>query len=104
MNAQQIKVLGVIVLVILAVVVYDAAFIVDETEQVVITQFGRITGEPVVEPGLNFKVPFIQKTNFFAKNLLGMGRQSRPDSHQGQNLYLGGHICQVADYRSPHLF
>jgi modulator of FtsH protease HflC len=70
MNAQQIKVLGVAVLVILAVVVYDAAFIVDETEQVVITQFGRITGKPVVEPGLNFKVPFIQKTNYFAKNLL----------------------------------
>jgi membrane protease subunit HflC len=70
MNAQQMKVLGVAVLVILAVVVYDAAFIVDETEQVVITQFGRITGEPVTEPGLNFKLPFIQKTNYFAKNLL----------------------------------
>ncbi|WP_024335072.1 protease modulator HflC [Desulfotignum balticum] len=70
MNSQQIKVLSVAVLVILAVVVYDAAYIVDETEQVVITQFGRITGEPVTEPGLNFKVPFIQKANYFAKNLL----------------------------------
>jgi len=70
MNAQQIKILGVAVLVILAVVVYNAAFVVDETEQVVITQFGRITGEPVTEPGLNFKVPFIQKTNYFPKNLL----------------------------------
>ncbi len=70
MNAQQIKVLGVTVLVILAVVVYNAAYVVDETEQVVITQFGRITGEPITEPGLNFKVPFIQKTNYFAKNLL----------------------------------
>lgn len=70
MNAQQIKILGVAVLVILAVVVYNAAFVVDETEQVVITQFGRITGKPVTEPGLNFKVPFIQKTNYFPKNLL----------------------------------
>ncbi|MFO7913548.1 MAG: protease modulator HflC [Desulfotignum sp.] len=70
MNAQQIKILGVAVLVILAVVVYNAAFVVDETEQVVITQFGRITGDPVTDPGLNFKVPFIQKTNFFPKNLL----------------------------------
>jgi modulator of FtsH protease HflC len=70
MNAQQIKILGVAVLVILAVVVYDAAFVVDETEQVVITQFGRITGKPVTEPGLNFKVPFIQKSNYFPKNLL----------------------------------
>ncbi|MDT8379230.1 MAG: protease modulator HflC [Desulfotignum sp.] len=70
MNSQQIKVLGTAVLVILAVIVYDAAFIVDETEQVVITQFGRITGDPVTDPGLNFKVPFIQKTNYFPKHLL----------------------------------
>ncbi len=49
---------------------YNAAYIVDETEQVVITQFGKVVGAPVTEPGLKFKVPFLQKANFFAKNLL----------------------------------
>lgn len=62
---------GVLAVVGIAIVlVYGAAFVVDETEQVVITQFGRIVGEPVKEPGLNFKVPFIQKANYFPKNLL----------------------------------
>ncbi|TWI71791.1 membrane protease subunit HflC [Desulfobotulus alkaliphilus] len=49
--------------------VYSAAFIVDETEQAVITQFGRLVGDPIVEPGLNFKVPFVQIVTFFPKNL-----------------------------------
>jgi len=36
----------------------------------VITQFGRIVGEPKTDPGLKFKIPFIQKANYFNKNLL----------------------------------
>lgn len=44
-------------------------YVVDETEQVVITQFGRVVGEPVTSPGLNFRLPFIQKASYFPKNL-----------------------------------
>ena len=47
-----------------------ALFVVDETEQVVITQFGRPVGEAIKSAGLHFKVPFIQDANFFPKNLL----------------------------------
>ena len=43
---------------------------VDETQQVVITQFGKAVGDPVTEPGLHFKVPFLQKATYFPKNLL----------------------------------
>ncbi len=60
----------IIVLLVVAVVVYQAAYIVNETQQVVVTQFGRIVGSPVVSPGLKFKVPFIQTANYFPKNLL----------------------------------
>jgi membrane protease subunit HflC len=60
----------VIILAILAIIVYNGAYTIDETEQVVITQFGRIVGEPKLNPGLKFKIPFIQKANFFPKNLL----------------------------------
>ena len=60
----------VVILAILAIIVYNGAYTVDETEQVVITQFGRIVGEPKLKPGLKFKIPFIQKANFFPKNLL----------------------------------
>jgi membrane protease subunit HflC len=35
----------------------------------VITQFGRIVREPITEPGLRFKLPFIEKANFFPKNI-----------------------------------
>lgn len=47
-----------------------AAFVVDETQQVVVTQFGKAVREPITEPGLYFKVPFVQQANFFPKNLL----------------------------------
>jgi len=60
----------VIILVIAVILVYNSAYVVDETEQVVITQFGRITGEPKKTPGLRFKIPFIQQANVFNKNLL----------------------------------
>ncbi|MBK97691.1 MAG: HflC protein [Balneola sp.] len=52
------------------IVVSDGFYIVDETEQVVITQFGNPVGESVTEPGLNFKVPFIQTANYFEKRYL----------------------------------
>jgi membrane protease subunit HflC len=57
-------------LAIVAFVIYSAAYSVDETQQVVVTQFGRIVGEPKTDPGLKFKIPFIQTANYFNKNLL----------------------------------
>jgi membrane protease subunit HflC len=65
------KIKGSLIIILLAAVVliYNAAYTVDETQQVVITQFGRIVGEPKKDPGLKFKVPFIQNANFFPKNL-----------------------------------
>jgi membrane protease subunit HflC len=66
------KIKGILIVLALAVIVlvYNAAYSVDETEQVIITQFGKIIGEPKKDPGLKFKIPFIQNANFFAKNLL----------------------------------
>jgi membrane protease subunit HflC len=64
---------GILIAIIVAtaaILVYNAAYTVDETEQVIITQFGRIVGTPKTDPGLKFKVPFIQRANYFAKNLL----------------------------------
>lgn len=64
---------GLILIVFIAIVmlaVFLSAFVVDETEQVVVTQFGRVIGEPIAEPGLRFRIPFIQHVNYFPKNLL----------------------------------
>jgi membrane protease subunit HflC len=64
------KSIYLIILVAIAFVIYNAAYSIDETEQVVITQFGKIIGEPKKDPGLKFKIPFIWTANYFNKNLL----------------------------------
>ncbi len=48
----------------------DAVYIVSETNQVIITQFGQPVGGAVVAAGLHVKVPFIQKAHYFDKRWL----------------------------------
>ena len=60
----------VVVLVAGLFLVGSSAYIVSETNQVVITQFGEPVGEPITEPGLHFKIPFIQNANMFEKRFL----------------------------------
>lgn len=61
---------GLLVLVaIILIAVFSSAYVVDETEQVVITQFGRAVGDAKTTPGLYFKLPMIQQANTFSKNL-----------------------------------
>lgn len=48
----------------------SAAYPVGEAEQVIITQFGDPIGDPITEPGLHFKAPFIQQANYFDKRFL----------------------------------
>ena len=66
------KIKGIVIaLVIIGILlIFSSAYVVDETEQVVVTQFGRVIGEPINTPGLNFRIPFIQNANYFPKNLL----------------------------------
>ncbi len=57
---------------VLAVLAFasGAAYTVRETEQVIITQFGKPVGDPVVTAGLKFKLPFIQKANRLERRVL----------------------------------
>jgi len=59
-----------VVLLILAFIVFDGYFIVDEGEQVIITQFGEPVRGAILDAGLYFKIPFAQKTHFFDKRIL----------------------------------
>ena len=45
-------------------------YTVDQTEQVIITQFGKPVDEPITEPGLHFKIPLIQAVNRLDKRFL----------------------------------
>jgi len=64
------KSLFIIVGVVLLLVGYNSMFIVDETKQAIVTQFGRPVGDPIMKPGLHFKVPFIQVVQFFDRRFL----------------------------------
>ena len=49
---------------------YMCSYVVEETDQVILTQFGKPVGEPVTEAGLHFKIPFIQEVNRIEKRFL----------------------------------
>jgi membrane protease subunit HflC len=52
------------------IILLDALYVVSETNQVIITQFGEPIGGAITTPGLHIKAPFIQKTNYFEKRWL----------------------------------
>lgn len=55
---------------VFAFIAYLSAYTIDQTEQVIITQFGRPVGAPITRPGLKFKLPLIQQVNRFDKRYL----------------------------------
>ncbi len=67
------EVKGIVLLVVLGIIAFLSSqiiYIVNEQEQVIITQFGDPVGEAIAEPGLKVKVPFLQKANYFEKRYL----------------------------------
>ncbi|MCP4726400.1 MAG: protease modulator HflC, partial [bacterium] len=64
---KPILIAGIIV--ILVILAYGGFYTVDEAEQAVVLQFQKIITE-VTEPGLHFKIPFIQDVEKFEKRIL----------------------------------
>lgn len=68
---MKAKNIGILIVIFLALIIFfSAAFTVDETEQVIITQFGKPVGEPIMEAGIHFKLPIIQTKHVFDKRFL----------------------------------
>ncbi|MGI9382819.1 MAG: protease modulator HflC [Methyloligellaceae bacterium] len=65
--------LGVVIflLVVLAVGAYLTLFTVHQTQQALVLQFGE-PKRVITEPGLNWKIPFIQNVDFFDKRILDL--------------------------------
>jgi membrane protease subunit HflC len=61
----------IILILIVAVMLVgmDGLYVVNEAEQAILTQFGKPVGG-VADPGLHFKIPFIQKVSRFEKRIL----------------------------------
>src|SRR5437867_12437966 len=60
-NMPRIAAPLILLLVLVLFIAGGTFYQVDETEQVVVTQFGEPTRAPITTPGLKLKVPFIQK-------------------------------------------
>jgi len=69
MNSLK-KIVAAIVLFIGGFVLWSSLYTVNEIEQVIITQFGKPVGEPILEAGLKLKMPFIQEVNPIEKRVL----------------------------------
>ena len=66
---KLVAVVGVVVVVVL-MVVGGAFYQVDESELVIITQFGEPVGDAIATPGLKIKAPFIHRVRRFEKRIL----------------------------------
>ncbi len=62
--------LSLIPLILILWAVYVCSYVVEETDQVIITQFGKPVGDPVTEAGWYFKIPFVQEINRIEKRFL----------------------------------
>lgn len=69
-GGQVMVLLAVVLVAIIAFVARASMYTVDEAEQVIIVQFGAPVGDPITEPGLHFRTPFIQEVRRFDKRLL----------------------------------
>ncbi len=65
-----VNIVGILLIIVIAIFATGLVFVIDETKQVVITQFGEPVGDPITTAGLHFKKPLIQKAHYFEKRLL----------------------------------
>ena len=70
MNKSTKNIILIAVPFAILIVLLNAFYVVSETKQVIITQFGEPIGDAITKPGLHLKVPFIQKANYFEKRWL----------------------------------
>ena len=70
MNSKVFSILSLVVALLALLGLSGAFYTVAETEQVIITQFGKPVGTPITEAGLHFKTPFIQDVNRIEKRVL----------------------------------
>jgi len=70
MNKSTRNIIAIVVPFAFLIVLLNTLYVVSETKQVIITQFGEPIGDAITKPGLHMKVPFIQKANYFEKRWL----------------------------------
>jgi len=67
MKRHKIQIIFIVVVILLLL---NSLYVLDERDQVIITQFGDPVGNAITKAGLHLKIPFIQKVNTFEKRIL----------------------------------
>ncbi|HUP46123.1 MAG TPA: protease modulator HflC [Thermoanaerobaculia bacterium] len=68
---KEIRIAILVILILFGLAAFSSAlYTVRESEQVVITQFGKPVGRPITAPGLHWKTPFVQNVHAFEKRFL----------------------------------
>ena len=87
MIGNILRIGSLIIVLVMLLIMSGAFYTLDPTEQAIVTQFGKPIGEAVVEPGLHFKIPFIQTVNRIEKRILEWDG-SRTDMPTRDKLYI----------------
>lgn len=69
MAARTLTIIGAAIALLAAIIALSATFIIEETEQAIVLRFGEPT-DGVRQPGLNFKLPFIDTVRYFDARVL----------------------------------
>jgi membrane protease subunit HflC len=87
---------GSILAIVALILLVSSVYTVDETEQVIILQFGKPVGDSIKDAGLHFKLPFIQDVTSFDKRVLEWDGDENQIPTSDKKIYLGGYICPLA--------
>ncbi|MCG7391669.1 protease modulator HflC [Microvirga sp. ACRRW] len=71
MNNSVLRTGLLILLVLVAIVLYSATFIVQQTQYALVLRFGAVQSA-ISEPGLKFKMPLIDNVTYFEKRVLDL--------------------------------
>ena len=64
------KLASLLVVLVVAIIIFSSAFVVDEAEQAIIVRFGEPQGDVISTPGLHWKLPFVQEVRRYDRRLL----------------------------------
>jgi membrane protease subunit HflC len=70
-------VIAIVLVIVIVIVLSGSVFTVDETEQTIVTRLGKYV-RTVSEPGLSFKVPFVEKVHKFEDRVLEYDAAAAP--------------------------
>lgn len=69
---KSLSIVAGIVVVVAILVAYSAAFTVNMTQQAIVLQFGSPRGDVITQPGLHWKLPYIQNVVFIDKRVMNL--------------------------------